>query len=104
MRNQKEKASSKKKEPKSNQPVVEEKINKETGDIQNRIYFRGRLLWDCGFAKCYELTCAENKKIFAAKVVPKSRLVNLRKLKLFSEIQIHKSLRHPQIVILEHCF
>ena len=44
MRNQKEKASSKKKEPKSNQPVVEEKINKETGDIQNRIYFRGRLL------------------------------------------------------------
>ena len=72
--------------------TVEEKIIKVTGDVQIRKYFKGRLLGKGGFAKCYEFKCAENNKIFAAKVVPKSGLVKSRaKQKLISEIKIHKS-------------
>ena len=101
----KEKESSTKQEPESNQAVVEEKIIKVTGDVQIRKYYKGRLLGKGGFAKCYEFTCSENKKIFAAKVVAKSGLVKSRaKQKLISEIKIHKSLHHPQIVAFEHYF
>ena len=98
------KESSTKQEP-DNSSVVEEKIIKVTGDVQIRKYYKGRLLGKGGFAKCYEFTCSENKKIFAAKVVAKSGLVKSRaKQKLISEIKIHKSLHHPQIVAFEHYF
>ena len=101
----KEKESSTKQEPDPNSAVVEEKIIKVTGDVQIRKYYKGRLLGKGGFAKCYEFTCSENKKIFAAKVVAKSGLVKSRaKQKLISEIKIHKSLHHPQIVAFEHYF
>ena len=94
-----------KQEPDPSSAVVEEKIIKVTGDVQTRKYFKGRLLGKGGFAKCYEFTCSENKKIFAAKVVAKSGLVKSRaKQKLISEIKIHKSLHHPQIVVFEHYF
>ena len=93
-----------KQEP-DNSSVVEEKIIKVTGDVQIRKYYKGRLLGKGGFAKCYEFACSENKKIFAAKVVAKSGLVKSRaKQKLISEIKIHKSLHHPQIVAFEHYF
>ena len=101
----KEKESTTKQEPDPNAAVVEEKIIKVTGDVQIRKYYKGRLLGKGGFAKCYEFTCSENKKIFAAKVVAKSGLVKSRaKQKLISEIKIHKSLHHPQIVAFEHYF
>ena len=101
----KDKESSTKQEPDTNAAVVEEKIIKVTGDVQIRKYYKGRLLGKGGFAKCYEFTCSENKKIFAAKVVAKSGLVKSRaKQKLISEIKIHKSLHHPQIVAFEHYF
>ena len=88
-----------------NMAIVEEKIIKVTGDVQIRKYSKGRLLGKGGFAKCYEFQCLENKKIFAAKVVAKSSLVKSRaKQKLISEIKIHKSLHHPQIVAFEHYF
>ena len=99
------KGSSKTGEPDPNAAVVEEKIIKVTGDVQIRKYYKGRLLGKGGFAKCYEFTCSENKEIFAAKVVAKSGLVKSRaKQKLISEIKIHKSLHHPQIVAFEHYF
>ena len=99
------KASSKANEPDPNAAVVEEKIIKVTGDVQIRKYYKGRLLGKGGFAKCYEFSCAENKKIFAGKVIAKSSLVKSRaKQKLISEIKIHKSLHHPQIVAFEHYF
>ena len=92
-------------EPDPNAVVVEEKIIKVTGDFQIRKYYKGRLLGKGGFAKCYEFVCAENKKNFAAKVIAKSSLVKSRaKQKLISEIKIHKSLHHPQIVTFEHYF
>ena len=101
----KDKESSTKQEPDPNAAVVEEKIIKVTGDVQIRKYYKGRLLGKGGFAKCYEFTCSENKKTFAAKVVAKSGLVKSRaKQKLISEIKIHKSLHHPQIVAFEHYF
>jgi polo-like kinase 1 len=87
------------------QTIVEEKIIKVTGDIQIRKYIKGRLLGKGGFAKCYEFTCTDTKKISASKVVTKSSLVKSRaKQKLISEIKIHKSLHHPQIVGFEHYF
>ena len=99
------KSSSKTGEPDPNAAVVEEKIIKVTGDVQIRKYYKGRLLGKGGFAKCYEFSCAENKKIFAGKVIAKSSLVKSRaKQKLISEIKIHKSLHHPQIVAFEHYF
>ena len=99
------KGSSKTGEPDPNAAVVEEKIIKVTGDVQIRKYYKGRLLGKGGFAKCYEFSCAENKKIFAGKVIAKSSLVKSRaKQKLISEIKIHKSLHHPQIVAFEHYF
>ena len=92
-------------EPDPNSAVVEEKIIKVTGDVQIRKYYKGRLLGKGGFAKCYEFTCVENKKLFAGKVIAKSSLVKSRaKQKLISEIKIHKSLHHPQIVAFEHYF
>ena len=92
-------------EPDPNSAVVEEKIIKVTGDVQIRKYYKGRLLGKGGFAKCYEFICAENKKVFAGKVIAKSSLVKSRaKQKLISEIKIHKSLHHPQIVAFEHYF
>jgi polo-like kinase 1 len=69
-----------------NQTIVEEKIVKVTGDIQIRKYIKGRLLGKGGFAKCYEFTCVDSKRISAAKVVVKSSLVKSRaKQKLISE-------------------
>jgi polo-like kinase 1 len=87
------------------QTIVEEKIIKVTGDVQIRKYVKGRLLGKGGFAKCYEFTCSDTKKISASKVVSKSSLVKSRaKQKLISEIKIHKSLHHPSIVGFEHYF
>ena len=99
------KGSTKTGEPDPNAAVVEEKIIKVTGDVQIRKYYKGRLLGKGGFAKCYEFSCTENKKIFAGKIIAKSSLVKSRaKQKLISEIKIHKSLHHPQIVAFEHYF
>ena len=85
--------------------IVEEKIIKVTGDVQIRKYIKGRLLGKGGFAKCYEFSCMENQRVFAGKVIAKSSLVKSRaKQKLISEIKIHKSLHHPNIVAYEHYF
>ena len=87
------------------QTIVEEKIVKVTGDVQIRKYIKGRLLGKGGFAKCYEFTCMDTKKIQASKLVQKSTLVKSRaKQKLISEIKIHKSLHHPNVVGFEHYF
>jgi polo-like kinase 1 len=85
--------------------IVEEKVVKVTGDIQIRKYTKGRLLGKGGFARCYEFTSLESKKIYAAKVVTKSSLVKSRaKQKLISEIKIHKALHHTNVVGFEHYF
>lgn len=87
------------------QTIVEEKIVKVTGDVQIRKYIKGKLLGKGGFAKCYEFTSVDTKKICAAKVVAKASLTKSRaKQKLISEIKIHKALHHVNIVGFEHYF
>jgi polo-like kinase 1 len=39
---------------------------------------KGRLLGKGGFAKCYEITNIESKKLHAAKIIPKSALTKNR--------------------------
>lgn len=54
-----------------------------------------------GFAKCYEATDldGDSKKVLAAKIVQKSSLTKSRaKQKLMSEIKIHKSMKHENVV------
>jgi len=85
--------------------IVEEKITKVTGEIQIRKYIKGRILGKGGFAKCYEFISQENQHSSAAKIIPKKSLVKSRaKQKLISEIKIHKSLHHQNIVAFEHYF
>ncbi|CAI5730633.1 unnamed protein product [Peronospora destructor] len=98
----------KKKEP-TPQPVVPDKILEAYldahGYVKTRTYVKGKFLGKGGFARCYELKCEQTGKIFAAKVVAKRSLVKPKtKQKFTSEIKIHKSLDHPQIVQFEHFF
>lgn len=64
-----------------------------------RRYTRGRFLGKGGFAKCYEITDVETKQVFAGKIVPKSLILKQhQREKMTSEIAIHKSLNHANIV------
>ena len=91
--------------PAENQSIVEEKITKGNGEVQIKKYIKGRLLGKGGFAKCYEFINQETEHSSAAKIIPKKSLVKSRaKQKLISEIKIHKSLHHPNIVAFEHYF
>ena len=84
---------------------IEEKINDPHSQQKKRIYTRGKLLGKGGFARCYEFICQDNNKVFAAKVINKENLSTERqKQKLRTEIKIHKSLHHNQVVAFEHNF
>ncbi|XP_033986297.1 serine/threonine-protein kinase PLK1 [Trematomus bernacchii] len=62
-------------------------------------YTRGRFLGKGGFAKCYEITDMETKQVFAGKIVPKSLILKQhQREKMTSEIAIHKSLSHANVV------
>ncbi|XP_061536345.1 serine/threonine-protein kinase PLK1 [Phycodurus eques] len=64
-----------------------------------RRYTRGRFLGKGGFAKCYEITDVESQQVFAGKIVPKTLITKPhQREKMTSEITIHKSLEHPNIV------
>ncbi|CAG5928736.1 unnamed protein product [Menidia menidia] len=64
-----------------------------------RRYTRGRFLGKGGFAKCYEITDVETKQVFAGKIVPKSLILKQhQREKMTSEIAIHKSLNHANVV------
>ena len=85
--------------------IIEEKIVKVSGEVAVRRYNKGRFLGKGGFARCYELTSLESRKLMAAKIVPKASLTKSRaKQKLMTEIKIHRSLHHPHIVGFEHFF
>ncbi|XP_035993321.1 serine/threonine-protein kinase PLK1 [Fundulus heteroclitus] len=62
-------------------------------------YTRGRFLGKGGFAKCYEITDVETKQVFAGKIVPKALILKQhQREKMTSEIAIHKSLNHANVV------
>jgi polo-like kinase 1 len=85
--------------------IIEEKITNPLGEPVVKRYARGKFLGKGGFAKCYECTNLETKKVTAAKIIPKSTLQKSRqRAKLLSEIKIHRSLQHTNIVQFEHVF
>lgn len=64
-----------------------------------RQYVRGRFLGKGGFAKCFEISDADTKEVFAGKIVPKSLLLKPhQKEKMSMEISIHRSLAHQHVV------
>ena len=89
----------------SDAQIIEEKIVKVNGDIAVKRYSKGRFLGKGGFAKVYEFVCLETKQITAGKMMEKSALSKARaRQKLMSEIKIHRSLHHTNIVRFEHYF
>ena len=85
--------------------IIEEKIVRVNGEIAIRQYSKGRFLGKGGFARCYEFCSTETRKLTASKIVPKASLTKSRaKQKLMTEIKIHRSLHHPNIVGFEHFF
>ena len=88
-----------------NVSVIEEKIKDVNSQIKIRKYTKGKFLGKGGFAHCYEFICQDNNKVFAAKVINKENIkIPNFKQKLYSEIKIHKSLHHNQVVAFEHSF
>ena len=62
---------------------------------------KGKLIGEGGFAKVYEFQNTEKNSVFAGKVIEKNSVSKSRaRQKLLSEIKIHKSLSHPNIVKL----
>lgn len=85
--------------------IIEEKYTRPNGEATIRRYIKGRFLGKGGFARCYEFTMPDSHKLTAAKIIPKSSLTKSRaKQKLMSEIKIHRSLHHPNVVGFEHFF
>ncbi|KAG0137487.1 kinase-like domain-containing protein [Tuber indicum] len=67
-------------------------------------YDRGRQLGEGGFARCFLVQNKEGE-LFAAKTVAKKSLQNQRmKAKFFGEIQVHKTMIHPNVVKFVECF
>jgi polo-like kinase 1 len=85
--------------------VVEERIALANGDKAVKRYNKGRFLGKGGFARVYEMTSLETHNTMAAKVISKESLTkNRAKQRLMSEINIHQSLHHPNIIKFEHFF
>ena len=85
--------------------IIIEKIPTNTGEPYIKKYKKIRLLGKGGFARCYELFDEETHKSYAVKIIKKTSLIKSRtKQKLISEIKIHKSLNHENIVKFEHYF
>jgi len=85
--------------------LLEEKFQNEKGETCIRNYIKSRFIGKGGFAKCYEIKEIHTGKIYAAKVIEKSTLLKGRaQQKLMSEIKIHRSMNHPNIVKFETFF
>lgn len=79
--------------------VIIEKITKPNGECTFKHYSKGFLLGKGAFAKVYKMTCLETNEQFAGKIVSKNFLLkNRAKQKLMSEIKIHRTLHHTNIV------
>ena len=90
---------------KESDDIIVEKIPKNVNEYILKRYQKRNLLGKGGFARCYELCDLETNHLSAAKIIPKKNLIKSRaKQKLISEIKIHKSINHPNIVKFEHYF
>ena len=85
--------------------IIEERSYAGSRQLQTKRYLKGAFLGKGGFAKVYEIRNLEMEKVQAVKVVPKSTLAKSRaKQKLQSEIRIHRSMHHANIVSFENFF
>ncbi|EPY84402.1 serine/threonine-protein kinase PLK2 isoform 4 [Camelus ferus] len=58
-----------------------------------------------GFAKCYEMTDLTNNKVYAAKIIPHSRVAKPhQREKIDKEIELHRILHHKHVVQFYHYF
>lgn len=74
-------------------------------DTTQTRYKRGRFLGKGGFAKCYEVSSDKVPQTLACKVVNKNMLVKPHhREKMAMEIQIHRTLQHPNIVSFHSYF
>lgn len=84
--------------------LTETKIS-QTGEVAFRYYQKGKFLGKGGFANCYELYETTSGKVLAGKIFDKESLQKSKvQQKLQSEIRIHQSLVHPNIVRFEGYF
>jgi polo-like kinase 1 len=85
--------------------IIEETKIGSNSEVSIIKYLKKQFLGKGGFARVYEFECLSNKKKYASKIIPKSSLIKeRRKQKLMSEIKIHRSLNHTNIVDFEHFF
>lgn len=85
--------------------IIIEKCTDNDGIQTRKRYKKGLFLGKGGFAKCYEMTDLETNILYAAKIITKESLIKPRaKQKLKSEIKIHKSLSHSNVVKFLHHF
>lgn len=58
--------------------IIEQKITLANGEQKIKKYSKGKALGRGGFAKCYEVTNLETKKVLAAKIIAKNSLSRSR--------------------------
>ncbi|KAM4808154.1 serine/threonine-protein kinase PLK2 [Rhinophrynus dorsalis] len=76
-----------------------------TDPTTGRRYCRGKVLGKGGFAKCYEMTDLTTNKIYAAKIIPHSRVSKPhQREKIDKEIELHRTLNHRHVVQFYHYF
>lgn len=56
--------------------MIQEKFTKPSGEVVERVYYKGKMIGEGGFAQCYEFTNMALHKVFAAKIISKAVLKN----------------------------
>ncbi|XP_065119636.1 serine/threonine-protein kinase PLK2 [Paramisgurnus dabryanus] len=102
----------------SNAHATQEMSRIITDPATGKCYCRGKVLGKGGFAKCYEFTDLSTGKVYAAKIIPHTRVSKPhQREKIDREIELHRALHHKHIVhfyqhfedkdniyiLLEHC-
>ncbi|KAJ8338672.1 hypothetical protein SKAU_G00354580 [Synaphobranchus kaupii] len=76
-----------------------------TDSTTGKCYCRGKVLGKGGFAKCYEFTDLTTNKLYAAKIIPHTRVSKPhQREKIDREIELHRILHHKHIVHFFHHF
>ncbi|OMJ73441.1 hypothetical protein SteCoe_27858 [Stentor coeruleus] len=85
--------------------IIEQTITKSTGEKIIKQYAKGRLLGKGSDTEVFEVVSLENKKQYAAKIYPKTKLKSSKlKQKLKTEMRIQTKLSHQNIIKFENFF
>ncbi|KAJ8395615.1 hypothetical protein AAFF_G00030960 [Aldrovandia affinis] len=95
----------KRKKSEESAPVPPEMSRIVTDSTTGKCYCRGKVLGKGGFAKCYEFTDLATNKMYAAKIIPHTRVSKPhQREKIDREIELHRVLHHKHIVHFFHHF